>query len=698
MKKLFILLFFVVPFLSFDIDSSLYDKMDRDYVKFRSTKKGAKTTEWEIREDYNKAYLDMFAGDYVFSVSDLSVERFSRYLKIVDDETWYKEYLETRHKDATPVTKEVWDQATREEKYNMYFAVYYVRDDGNDSNTGTSNTSGGAWATLSKAVATAVAGDIVHIKAGSYSDYSLVSTRSGTSGNPITFSGFNTTPGDLDVTLGPGYTRADFEAEATPNVLTEGGWPLFENAGRGVDKIPGNNDWLVRVFHDYIHFKNLKLQYYQTGFQVTGANPSQREGVVIDNMVMNEFGNWDSTDPGYGTDYWPGGGITGSGVIFQGVDSNFAATCPYSETQGVDNSTISNCIFFDMGHVGIQMTLGSDNNTVKNCEIYYLRTGNGTDYCFDMYGANNNTITNIKAHKEIAGGHNSRGLNMKSYSSNNYIDGYDVKNTIFTINEGSTANEIRNVSLEGNLGLSEFTGSFGIHGGAELNFFYNVRTNNCQAVKLQFFGGEFCGISTTANASINNYFINPIFSNIIPQKGFVETRTVFDVNTGNAGSIYFVNGVFDNSDYMFNAGRDNDQFTFVNCSFSNVPQGYEILPAGAKNTTYNYSNCNFSNTNFTTPGGTNITTGEPGFLDRVNGNYKISASGALYQAGTNPNVYEPASLLGDFNLDFNDNARTAPYDIGAYIFNSEDVDQGGGGTTPITGSGKQIVNALLINN
>ena len=45
-------------------------------------------------------------------------------------------------------------------------AVYYVDSLlGNDSNAGTAPGSGNAWATIAKAVATAVAGDVCNIKA-----------------------------------------------------------------------------------------------------------------------------------------------------------------------------------------------------------------------------------------------------------------------------------------------------------------------------------------------------------------------------------------------------------------------------------------------------------------------------------------------------------------------------------------------------
>lgn len=67
-------------------------------------------------------------------------------------------------------------------------ATYYVRTDGNDANTGTANTSGGAWRTVQKAANTTVAGDTVNIVNGTYAENVTESTVAN-SGNPITFTG-----------------------------------------------------------------------------------------------------------------------------------------------------------------------------------------------------------------------------------------------------------------------------------------------------------------------------------------------------------------------------------------------------------------------------------------------------------------------------------------------------------------------------
>ena len=74
---------------------------------------------------------------------------------------------------------------------NADSATYYVSPSGSDSNSGT--TASSPWETITKAADTAVAGDTVIVKAGTYTDPTATSqeafnpANSGTSTNPITF-------------------------------------------------------------------------------------------------------------------------------------------------------------------------------------------------------------------------------------------------------------------------------------------------------------------------------------------------------------------------------------------------------------------------------------------------------------------------------------------------------------------------------
>lgn len=70
----------------------------------------------------------------------------------------------------------------------VFATTYYVRTDGNDSNLGTSNSSGGAWRNVTKCASTIVAGDVCRVQAGTYTA-NVTETTSGTDGNTITYVG-----------------------------------------------------------------------------------------------------------------------------------------------------------------------------------------------------------------------------------------------------------------------------------------------------------------------------------------------------------------------------------------------------------------------------------------------------------------------------------------------------------------------------
>jgi len=71
-------------------------------------------------------------------------------------------------------------------------ATYYVRTDGNNSNAGTTDSAGGAWLTVQKGANTAVAGDTVIVKNGTYAEV-VATSANGTLGNPIVFMGSGAT-------------------------------------------------------------------------------------------------------------------------------------------------------------------------------------------------------------------------------------------------------------------------------------------------------------------------------------------------------------------------------------------------------------------------------------------------------------------------------------------------------------------------
>lgn len=70
--------------------------------------------------------------------------------------------------------------------------TYYVRTDGNNSNTGLTDSAGGAWLTIQKAANVMAAGDTTIVGNGTFSEIVITKTN-GTAGNPVTFRGSGAT-------------------------------------------------------------------------------------------------------------------------------------------------------------------------------------------------------------------------------------------------------------------------------------------------------------------------------------------------------------------------------------------------------------------------------------------------------------------------------------------------------------------------
>jgi hypothetical protein len=80
-------------------------------------------------------------------------------------------------------------------------AIYYVRPNGSNTNTGLGYTSALAWATISKAASVMVAGDILRVAPSTYRE-TVALANSGSSGLPITYYGDRKCEYFLDMTMG----------------------------------------------------------------------------------------------------------------------------------------------------------------------------------------------------------------------------------------------------------------------------------------------------------------------------------------------------------------------------------------------------------------------------------------------------------------------------------------------------------------
>ncbi|HHL31059.1 MAG TPA: hypothetical protein ENJ41_00645, partial [Oceanospirillales bacterium] len=77
---------------------------------------------------------------------------------------------------------------------NIHASSYYVATDGDDNASGLDQNT--PFKTIAYAATQVLAGDSVYIKAGDYGNEQVVITVDGTATNPITFAGYQNTPGD----------------------------------------------------------------------------------------------------------------------------------------------------------------------------------------------------------------------------------------------------------------------------------------------------------------------------------------------------------------------------------------------------------------------------------------------------------------------------------------------------------------------
>lgn len=226
-------------------------------------------------------------------------------------------------------------------------ATYYVRKDGNNTNTGTANTAAGAWLTLAKATSIAVAGDTVNIGAGEWNE-ALTVAAIGTDANPIVFQG----AGDTTVI--------------------------------GSTNISGR----------YIHLKNYK------------AGPTS---TLVGSYAIGDSKNLTKTSPPYGGDYCLAENITftrangqqlgvGNNGFFQGPVGVTIKNCRFYNPIGglfainfkAVDSFIIDCYFTsDTGADAI--TLFGYRNTIRNCKFEnWTRPVGSTLHCDLFQGFSNN--------------------------------------------------------------------------------------------------------------------------------------------------------------------------------------------------------------------------------------------------------------------------------------------------------------------
>ena len=462
---------------------------------------------------------------------------------------------------------------------------YYVTTSGSASNDGLTEAT--SWS-LQHAFATAMAGDVIYVKAGNYGDTPLTTGNAGTVGNYIKFIGYTNTPGDIVATTWSTYSYEDYDADG--GYLPSNIMPLI----KGTDLSPEWADICISIDDSYVWIENFMTEGYSHGFRTT-ANYT-----TLINCYSNMAGNWDPSNPGWNTSYStspPNGNLLGYGFA-NNAEGNFF--------------TIKNSTVFNAGADAIFITYGDDHIGEYN-SAYTDRSGNASDYLYVIWESDRAKLTHNRAYRFLDRDtnadlpHHSRG-HANSGSFDCVIDDFYIYNTRMHLQKHASNNTYKNIVIEGT--SEPFTGDLTIETACVANEFINTRIINGFLEFADFGEGSYA----FEPAGQPNYYINTIIENTFDtaiNKGFISIQNnnynVINKTMYSAGTQYFIGGSFNNSSFLITQDRPVDNFIFKDVAFANVTKGFKSSLAGGPQTgTFTFSNCTFDNCMFITPIDTSI--------------------------------------------------------------------------------------------
>ena len=492
--------------------------------------------------------------------------------------------------------------------------TYYVTTSGNDSNSGLSE--GSAWKTISYATTHVAAGDIVYIKAGTYSGENIT-LPDGDASNPILFEGYKNTPGDV--------TNIDWWDYETNKDLDPAKMPLLD----GGDRASGGTCLQMGT---YTTAKNLQITNY-TG----GVGTWSGDHYTIENIIVTNIGDINDNYSG-----------TGIGVYY-----------------GAGYNTVRNCVVYNSAAEGI-MVYKNEYNTLENVKVYCdddQNTYANTDYYFEIE-SNNNTIKNCYIERVGNLEHVGHGFCIKG-------DGYEWTGNLF---ENCVAKNlegggfvVRHRSVKNNVFkncTSYGATGFLIRDGASYNDFYNCKAINCGSAVRFFDTDEDDGIQY---AGRYNDFYNCLFQN---------STNVIDFNSysGNseANDNRFINCVIDGGTNLFKCDRTNYDNRIINSIITNVTN----LKSGGYSLDFESINTDFWNNGFTTPTGTNLLEEDPLFVDAANDDYTFKDNSPCIDAGTTDTTglnLPPYDAAGNVRIVDGNGDEQAVIDMGIYEYKSTPV-------------------------
>lgn len=525
---------------------------------------------------------------------------------------------------------------------------------GSGSQNGTSEAN--AW-TITQAFANATAGMDVYVEADNYGALQLVTSNSGSAGNPIRFIGYTNAPGDIEATAGPTYDVNDWVADS--QTLPTNLMPLLLST----DLTPADTDEGIQINHNFVELHNFFVQGYWEGI-VVGA-----DDVKLINVSSYRAGAWDPA-----SNCWE---LPDAG----GCDNRYGYGIRVLSNS--DRWELRHCNVVDAGIDAYFLRGGSD-WVVDQCEAHTYSKGNGTDYLFNFNGAvTSGEFSNSYAKRWYVGGHESRSIVVKCSATGNLFRDFVGERGRMQVFYADN-NVFQDFYFKGD-GTTN-TAEVQLFGDADNNIFLNFEIEDGTGISFLGYNGTAvgteCGLpdDPDLDSGSNNYFINLLVHDVHHLSGMaaVSFHRLGWGPTGNAGENYVINGTFHDVPYLINANRSGI-IHFYNTSFSNIYLGEDTFypgwtdATGSYTATYDYSNFD-DITGFTKPAGTSNTEHPAGYTT-PGSDYSLQPSSALIDIGTDASV-----LKAEATTDFDGNARGigSGDDVGAYEFQ-------GGGTIDVTG-------------
>ena len=510
---------------------------------------------------------------------------------------------------------------------------YYVTGTSSSGN-GSGSSEGNAMA-LTTAFSTAVSGDTIMVKSGTYALSDQISLNNA----GVVVLGYQTTPGDIQTAPYAGLTYSN-------GMVTDGVRPQFDFDADGDTRKTG-----VRINADNVKFHNIGFQNAGSCIDITSSS----SGVLVDNCEM-----------------W----ITDDGVI----KYNSFAVRIYG-----DNNLVQNSFALNQEFAGFYVYQG-DNNTVRHCAVYAdapAPPGGGTDYYFMTANyqlaasCDGNLFEYNIAARKASIQHPGRGIDNKGGTNTIWRYNY-IENTAIEV-DFATSTDVRiygNTVVETQPELNYNRTHFELQSGPERIYFYgNIIYNQGRHPAIQLTHSDDGASSDPAveNSTTDDIYI---FSNV-----FVGTENLVD-GFSNASNGYnhtvtnfkFWNNTVVNCRTMFNVGGGTTLSGTVNNNiFINNTGSW-----ASANTTVTGSNNNFYSNNFSTQLTAPLSLNPlfTGGLDSEPGSYELQPGSPMINAGTALTFPYP------FDMNLGTRVLNGTVEIGAFEFGS--VDGGGGSQTPET--------------